>query len=71
MHYLNYFSFWASLVAVSTYIAPFVGAHYAITGIKTGIDQVTGSRPARRNILDLQQDVPSWYASNEFLLALH
>lgn len=31
-----------------------------VTGTHTGIDPVTGARPLRRNILDLQNDVPSW-----------
>ncbi|KAH8588949.1 hypothetical protein B0O99DRAFT_524064 [Bisporella sp. PMI_857] len=37
-----------------------VAAHYPITGVHTGIDPQTGARPARRNILDLQNDLPAW-----------
>jgi hypothetical protein len=35
--------------------------YYAITGVDTGRDTQTGARPARRNILDLQNDGPSWF----------
>jgi tyrosinase len=33
---------------------------YAITGLKTGIDSATGARPARTNIIDMQNDTPTW-----------
>jgi hypothetical protein len=33
----------------------------AITGVQTGIDSVTGARPARQNIDDLMKDDPTWY----------
>ncbi|KAJ5047353.1 uncharacterized protein L3040_003180 [Drepanopeziza brunnea f. sp. 'multigermtubi'] len=34
---------------------------YGIKGLQTGINRQTGSaRPARRNILDLQKDIPAW-----------
>ncbi|KAF4635965.1 hypothetical protein G7Y89_g2127 [Cudoniella acicularis] len=33
---------------------------YAITGLHTGVNSQSGARPARRNILDLQNDVPAW-----------
>jgi tyrosinase len=33
--------------------------YYAITGVQTGVSP-SGARPARRNILDMQKDVPSW-----------
>lgn len=36
-------------------------AHYAITGVHTGVNTQTGVRPARRDILELQNDIPSWF----------
>jgi tyrosinase len=33
--------------------------YYAITGVKTGISQA-GARPARRNLLEMQKDTPTW-----------
>jgi hypothetical protein len=33
--------------------------HYPITGVHTGI-YFSGARPARRNILDMQNDAPTW-----------
>lgn len=30
--------------------------HYAITGVHTGVSAVSGARPVRRNILDMQED---------------
>lgn len=62
MHCAKNFPFWASLVTITTYLVPTVYAHYAITGVKTGVDDSTGARPPRRNILDLQKDLPTWYA---------
>lgn len=40
-----------------------VEAKYSLGEITTGVDQGTGARPARRNILDLQNDIPTWYFS--------
>jgi hypothetical protein len=34
--------------------------HYPITGVQTGANRATGELPARRNILDLQNDEPTW-----------
>ncbi|TVY48584.1 Polyphenol oxidase [Lachnellula occidentalis] len=36
------------------------GNYYAVTGVNTGRDAQTGARPFRRNIIDLQNDGPSW-----------
>lgn len=36
-------------------------SYYPISGVHTGVDAQTGARPARRDILDLQNDVPTWY----------
>lgn len=33
--------------------------YYAITGVHTALGS-SGARPARRNILDMQNDVPTW-----------
>ncbi|ESZ89927.1 hypothetical protein SBOR_9689 [Sclerotinia borealis F-4128] len=35
-------------------------SYYPISGVHTGVDTQTGARPARRDILDLQNDVPTW-----------
>jgi tyrosinase len=49
-----------ALFALLIFSAQIVHAqHYAITGVQTGISQ-SGARPARRNILDMQNDVPTW-----------
>ncbi|KAH8770537.1 hypothetical protein BGZ57DRAFT_437429 [Hyaloscypha finlandica] len=49
-----------ALFALLIFSAQVVHAqHYAITGVQTGISQ-SGARPARRNILDMQNDVPTW-----------
>lgn len=37
-----------------------VEAKYPLPGVQTGVDPQTGARPARRNIVDLQNDVPAW-----------
>jgi len=37
--------------------------YYAITGVNTGRDAQTGARPFRQNIIDLQNDGPSWYVT--------
>jgi tyrosinase len=63
MIFIKQASSWSLIVALAAYLEPFVGAHYAITGVQTGVDKATGARPLRRNILDLQTDVPTWYAS--------
>ncbi|PVH82540.1 Di-copper centre-containing protein [Cadophora sp. DSE1049] len=44
--------------------------HYGVTGIKTGIDPQTGARPARRNILDMQNDIPTWSLYIQSLTAM-
>ena len=41
--------------------------HYAITGVQTGVNTASGARPARRNILEMQNDTTTLYA---LLLAL-
>ena len=51
---------WTLFATLATCFAPVLG-RYAITGVKTGINSATGARPARKNILDLQNDVPTWY----------
>lgn len=38
-----------------------LAGHYGISGVQTGIDALTGARPARRNIVDVQKDIPTWY----------
>jgi hypothetical protein len=40
--------------------------YFAITGTHTGIQGRNDPRPARRNILDLQNDSPSWSANPIF-----
>lgn len=67
MHSKALFPWWAaSLAFASTSVAAVRNEqrdthnHYPITGLQTGVDQATGARPARRNILDLQQDEPTW-----------
>ncbi|KAH6668831.1 hypothetical protein B0J14DRAFT_151352 [Halenospora varia] len=49
----------SALLAVFS-ISNVVDAKYPLSGVTTGINQQTGARPARRNILDLQNDVPTW-----------
>ncbi|RDL42060.1 uncharacterized protein BP5553_02039 [Venustampulla echinocandica] len=34
--------------------------YYPVTGSNSGVTSQSGSRPFRRNILDLQKDVPAW-----------
>lgn len=58
---------WAALLVSGWCIAATTAAelearyqHYVVTGTHTGVNQATGARPARRNILDLQEDAPSW-----------
>ncbi|QSZ30034.1 hypothetical protein DSL72_004552 [Monilinia vaccinii-corymbosi] len=36
-------------------------SYYPIGGVHTGVNKQTGERPARRDILDLQNDVPTWF----------
>lgn len=43
------------------FFASIVSAKYPLPGVQTGVNPQTGARPARRNILDLQNDVPTWY----------
>ena len=35
--------------------------HYAITGVHSGVNAATGARPARKNILDMQEDSETLY----------
>ncbi|TAQ87719.1 hypothetical protein B7494_g3943 [Chlorociboria aeruginascens] len=37
-----------------------VFAHYPVTGVHTGVDTNTGARPPRREILEFQNDLPTW-----------
>ncbi|PQE14942.1 hypothetical protein CJF32_00002481 [Rutstroemia sp. NJR-2017a WRK4] len=37
-----------------------VVAHYPIGGVHTGVNAQSGARPARRDILEFQNDTPSW-----------
>lgn len=46
--------------AADTITKKSVDRQYAITGVKTGIDSATGARPTRRNIIDMQNDTPTW-----------
>lgn len=67
------FNGWVTLLA---FIAPLInlvahaqsnspaGGYIAITGVQTGINTATGELPARKNILDLQNDEPAWYAKS-------
>ncbi|KAL2067332.1 hypothetical protein VTL71DRAFT_1757 [Oculimacula yallundae] len=51
----------AVLVLVASCLALTTNTKYAINGTHTGIKRQFGSpRPMRRNILDLQQDIPTW-----------
>jgi hypothetical protein len=54
-------SSWKLLVAFAAFSLPLVDAKYPLAGVHTGINTQTGARPARRNILDFQNDLPSWY----------
>jgi tyrosinase len=48
------------LFAVSVFSAQAAHAqYYAITGVHTSVSP-SGARPARRNILDMQNDIPIW-----------
>ncbi|TGO46239.1 hypothetical protein BCON_0336g00050 [Botryotinia convoluta] len=47
-----------------------VGASFSPIGVKTSIDAQTGAAPARRDILDLQNDVPTWSLYIEALISL-
>jgi tyrosinase len=67
MHSKALFSWWAASLAFASSAVTAVGneerathSHYPITGIQTGVNQATGARPPRRNILDLQEDEPAW-----------
>jgi tyrosinase len=60
-------SSWANFIAFASGIAiaasdedRAIYNHYSITGIQTGVNQRTGARPLRRNILDLQNDEATW-----------
>lgn len=50
---------------VNAHTVPKKGAyqHYAITGVHSGVNTMSGARPARRNILDLQRDSATLYAA--------
>jgi hypothetical protein len=48
-------------IATTATIATAARTYVSITGSKTGTNTQTKARPFRRNILDLQQDAPSWY----------
>lgn len=37
--------------------------HYAITGVHAGVNTMSGARPARRNILDMQKDSVTLYVA--------
>jgi tyrosinase len=37
-----------------------VVAHYPISGVHTGVHAESGARPPRRDILEFQNDTPSW-----------
>jgi hypothetical protein len=41
--------------------------HYPITGVHTGVNNKTGSRPLRRNINEFQKDIPTWYENESVL----
>ncbi|KAJ8068065.1 hypothetical protein OCU04_003639 [Sclerotinia nivalis] len=45
-------------------------SHYPIGGVHTGVDAQTGVRPARKDILDLQKDLPTWSLYIQALIAL-
>jgi tyrosinase len=50
------------LVLLTISIYSIQAAHaqrYPITGVHTGVNP-SGARPARRNILDMQNDAPTW-----------
>lgn len=52
------------LLATSIYSLQAAHAqHYPITGVHTGVNS-SGARPARRNILDMQNDAPTWQAES-------
>jgi hypothetical protein len=42
--------------------------YMAIKGIQTGVNFFTGARPARQNILVLQNDVPALYVHMGYFL---
>jgi tyrosinase len=54
-HVLTFLGVWAILLRVAA------AQHYPITGVHTGINNITGARPARRNINDVQKDTVTWY----------
>jgi hypothetical protein len=41
--------------------------YYSITGTHGGVVAKTGWRPARRNLLDMQKDAPTWYVLSSFV----
>ncbi|KAG4435031.1 hypothetical protein IFR05_009487 [Cadophora sp. M221] len=51
----------ALLVLVESCLAVAIPTQFAVNGTHSGIKRQTGSpRPMRRNILDLQKDIPTW-----------
>jgi hypothetical protein len=54
-------SYWKLFAVFAAFILPLVDAKYPLSGVHTGINTQTGARPARRNVLDFQNDLPSWY----------
>lgn len=44
-----------------TFVDIIQASYYPVGGVHTGVNEKTGARPARRDILDLQNDVPTWY----------
>ncbi|RDL38192.1 uncharacterized protein BP5553_05625 [Venustampulla echinocandica] len=57
MHFERFLS--PGLLAVLA-VAGVVEAKFSLSKVTSGVDQQTGARPARRNILDLQNDLPTW-----------
>ena len=48
-------------ISLLAYVDTIEASYYPISGVHTGVNVQTGERPARRDILDLQNDIPTWY----------
>ncbi|KAA8563987.1 hypothetical protein EYC84_011986 [Monilinia fructicola] len=52
-----------------TFVDIIQASYYPVGGVHTGVNEKTGARPARRDILDLQNDVPTWSLYIQALIA--
>lgn len=57
---LSKFPFSSIVLLAFLGIAQVQAQQLPLTGVHSGVDSQTGARPARRDILDLQNDLPTW-----------